>query len=182
VNQLRILGYEASHDSKIGGHVDIVVRTSDFLWLGEAKIYRGNNYLWEGFQQLATRYSSGDSNQGNGGLLIYIREEDASSIMENWQNYLLEKSLPNYSFRPCEMRSLAFISTHRHERSGQAFHVRHIQSCFILLPKIKVDDVDNNHLKPQNSIEGSQCKSPSNSLTTSPTNYNFNPPTSPAEF
>lgn len=137
VNQLRILGYEASHDSKIGGHVDIVIRKSDFFWLGEAKIHSDNNYLWKGFQQLTTRYSIGDSNQRNGGLLIYIREEDASSIMKKWQNYLLEKSLPNYSFRPCKMRSLAFISTHRHERSGQDFHVRHIPVMLHFAPKDK---------------------------------------------
>jgi HEAT repeat protein len=137
VNQLRILGYEASHDSKIGGHVDIVVRKSDFLWLGEAKKYNDNNSLWQGFRQLTTRYSIGDSNQENGGLLIYIFDEDASLIMEKWQNYLLEKRLPNYSFRPCKMRRLAFISTHRHERSGQAFHVRHIPVMLHFAPKDK---------------------------------------------
>jgi len=78
VNQLHILGYNASHDTKIGGHVDITVRKNGFLWLGEAKIYRDNTYLWEGFTQLTTRYSIGDSNQEHGGLLIYIRDEDAS--------------------------------------------------------------------------------------------------------
>jgi hypothetical protein len=137
VNQLRCLGYEASHDSKIGGHVDIVVRESDCLWIGKAKIYSDNSYLWKGFQQLMTRYSIGDSNQRNGGLLIYIREKDASSIMKKWQNYLLEKSLPNYSFKHCKMRSLAFISTHRHERSGQAFHVRHMPVMLHFAPKDK---------------------------------------------
>ncbi|MCP6759515.1 MAG: HEAT repeat domain-containing protein [Fischerella sp. CENA71] len=137
VNLLCSLGYDSSHELKIGGHVDLAVRTSDFVWLGEAKKYRDNNYLWEGFQQLTTRYSSGDSNQANGGLLIYIFDEDASSIMEKWQNYLLKKDLPNYSFRPCKMRSLAFISTHRHERSGQPFHVRHIPVILHFDPKDK---------------------------------------------
>ncbi|MEW6491919.1 MAG: HEAT repeat domain-containing protein [Cyanobacteriota bacterium] len=137
VNQLRILGYEASHDTKIGGHVDLTVRTSNFLWLGEAKIYRDNSYLWGGFQQLATRYSSGDTNQDQGALLIYIFDEDVSSIMQKWQNYLVEKSLPTYSFKPCKMRGLAFISTHRHERSGQAFHIRHIPVMLHFAPKDK---------------------------------------------
>ncbi|TBR58390.1 hypothetical protein B4U84_20945 [Westiellopsis prolifica IICB1] len=137
VNLLCNLGYDASHEPKIGGHVDLAVRTSDFVWLGEAKKYRDNNYLWEGFQQLTTRYSSGDSNQANGGLLIYISDEDASSIMEKWQNYLLKKNLPNYSVIPCKMRSLAFISTHRHQRSGQPFHVRHIPVMLHFDPKDK---------------------------------------------
>jgi hypothetical protein len=137
VNPLRTLGYDVSHETKIGGHVDIAVRKNDFLWLGEAKIYKGNNYLWQGFLQLLTRYSIGDLNQENGGLLIYIFKEDASSIMQNWQNYLLEQSLPDLSVRPCKMRSLAFISTHKHERSGQAFHVRHIPVMLHFAPKDK---------------------------------------------
>ncbi|MEQ9234453.1 HEAT repeat domain-containing protein [Coleofasciculus sp. E2-BRE-01] len=137
VNQLGCLDYNVSHDTKIGGHVDITVRKNGFLWLGEAKIYRDNNYLWEGFLQLTTRYSSGDSNQEHGGLLIYIRDEDARSIMEKWQNYLLGKNLPDYSFRPCKIRSLAFISTHRHERSGQPFHVRHIPVMLHFAPNDK---------------------------------------------
>jgi HEAT repeat protein len=138
VNQLRILEYNVSHETKIGGHADIVIRKNNFLWLGEAKIYRdNNNYLWEGFLQLTTRYSIGDDNQQNGGLLIYIRQEDASSIMKKWQNYLLEKSLPDYSFRLCQMRSLAFISTHKHERSGLLFHVRHIPVMLHWYPKDK---------------------------------------------
>jgi hypothetical protein len=137
VNLLRSLGHEASHDTKTGGHADIVVTKNDFLWIGEAKIYRGNNYLWGGFQQLVTRYSTGDSNQENGGLLIYILNKDARSIMQNWQNYLLEQSLPDLSVRPCKMKSLAFISTHKHERSGQAFHVRHIPVMLHFAPTDK---------------------------------------------
>ena len=138
VDQLRSLGHEASHDTKIGGHADIVVRKNDFLWLGEAKIYQHNNNLWEGFLQLLTRYSTGDFNQENGGLLIYIRgQKDASSIMQKWQKYLLEQSLPELSVRPCKMRRLAFISTHKHEKSGQPFHVRHIPVMLHSDPKDK---------------------------------------------
>ena len=138
VNLLRNLGHEASHETKIGGNVDIVIRKNDFLWLGESKIYRvNNNYLWEGFLQLVTRYSTGDSNQENGGLLIYIFKKDASSIMQNWQNYLIKQSLPDFSLRPCKMKNLAFISTHKHERSGQAFHVRHIPVMLHFDPKDK---------------------------------------------
>ena len=138
VNSLHNLGYDVSHETKIGGHADIVVKKNDFLWLGEAKIYKDNNNLWEGFQQLLTRYPTGDSNQENGGLLIYIRaQKDASSIMQKWQKYLLGQSLPDFSSRPCKMRSLAFISTHKHERSGQAFHVRHMPVMLHFDPKDK---------------------------------------------
>lgn len=136
-DQLRSLGYGAEHDTKIGGHVDLIVRKDNLLWLGEAKVYRGENYLWEGFQQLTTRYSTGDFNQNSGGLLIYIFADDAQTIMGKWQTYLLNKNLPNYSCKSCEPRSLAFISSHRHERSGQPFHVKHIPVLLHFDPKDK---------------------------------------------
>ncbi|WP_446875408.1 HEAT repeat domain-containing protein [Phormidesmis sp. 146-35] len=137
VGSLRSSGYRANHDCKIGGHVDLTVEQNDLIWLGEAKKYKDNNYLWEGFLQLTTRYSTGDTNQNSGGLLIYIFNEDAKSIMEKWQNYLLSKSLPDYSYKPCELRNLAFISSHRHERSGALFHVRHMPVLFHFAPKDK---------------------------------------------
>ena len=87
VGSLRSSGYNANHDCKTGGHVDLTVEQNDLIWLGEAKIYKDNNYLWEGFQQLATRYSTGDTNQNSGGLLIYIFNEDAKSVMERWQSH-----------------------------------------------------------------------------------------------
>ncbi|MBW4539577.1 MAG: HEAT repeat domain-containing protein [Myxacorys chilensis ATA2-1-KO14] len=137
VGALRISGYNASHDCKIGGHVDLTVEKNDFVWLGEAKIYRDNNYLWEGFQQLTTRYSTGNINQNSGGLLIYIKKGDAKSIMERWQEYLLNKKLSNYKCDFYKTGSSSFISSHTHERSGQPFHVRHIPVLLYSDPKDK---------------------------------------------
>jgi HEAT repeat protein len=137
VGALRSSGYNANHDCKNGGHVDLAVEKDDFIWLGEAKIYRDNNYLWEGFQQLTTRYSTGDTNQNSGGLLIYILKEDAKSIMKKWQEYLRNKNLPEYSCEPCKIKSSAFISSHRHEGSGQLFHVRHVPVLLHFAPKDK---------------------------------------------
>ncbi|MBD2464476.1 HEAT repeat domain-containing protein [Oscillatoria sp. FACHB-1407] len=137
VGQLLSLNYEAAHDTKIGGHVDLVVKKDDFKWLGEAKIYRDNTCLWEGFQQLVTRYSTGDSNQNHGGLIIYIFQENAKSIMDNWQIYLMSKELPDYVCKPCEMRDLAFTSSHRHESSGKPFYVRHMPVILHFAPKDK---------------------------------------------
>ena len=68
VTCLELLGYMASHDRKSGGHTDISVKKSTFLWIGEAKIYHGCKYLWGGFLQLTTRYSTGDSTQRHGGI------------------------------------------------------------------------------------------------------------------
>lgn len=134
-DQLRCLGYDASHDSKIGGHADLSVRKKDFLWIGEAKIHGSYNHLWEGFLQLITRYSTGDSNQKDGGILIYIRNKDATSVVQNWKDYLAAKSLLNYSCKPCELREISFFSTHKHERSGQIFQVRHMPVILYFCPQ-----------------------------------------------
>lgn len=136
-DQLRCLGYDASHDSKIGGHTDLSVRKGIFLWIGEAKIHSSYDYLWEGFLQLSTRYSTGDSNQKDGGLLIYIRNKDAASVVQKWKEYLKEKNLVSYSCKPCELRSPSFFSTHKHERSGQIFQVRHMPVILYFAPQDK---------------------------------------------
>ncbi len=137
-NQLRCMGYNSSHDSKVGGHTDLSVRKGSFLWIGEAKIHRSSyDCLWEGFQQLSTRYSTGDSNQKDGGILIYIRVKDAASILQKWQRHLCGKKLPNYSFSLCKRRNISFFSTHKHERSGQAFQVRHMPVILHFDPKDK---------------------------------------------
>ncbi|MEH2278671.1 MAG: hypothetical protein V7K40_28780 [Nostoc sp.] len=137
MQQLRRMGYQASHDTKIGGHADIVVRKKEYIWIGEAKIHKDYEYLWQGFQQLNTRYSTGDCNQKDGGLLIYIFVQNTKSVMEKWQEYLSAKNLNNYAYFFCRNRSLAFFSTHIHERSGQLFTVRHMPIILHFSPKDK---------------------------------------------
>ncbi len=136
-NTLRILGYDASHEAKVGGHADLLVRKNKFLWIGEAKIHHSYDYLWEGFQQLTTRYSTGDCNQKDGGLLIYIRNENAKNVMDSWQLHLSSKELPDYSSNPCLKRKLAFFSSHKHPRTGEQFRVKHIGMTLYFNPKDK---------------------------------------------
>ncbi|BDA76002.1 hypothetical protein CAL7716_101680 (plasmid) [Calothrix sp. PCC 7716] len=136
-NALCLMGYNASHDQKIGGHADIVVKKNEYLWIGEAKIHKDYNYLWEGFQQLNTRYSTGDCNQKDGALLIYIFVQNAKSVIENWKEYLFSKNLLNYSVKPCCDRELAFFSNHTHDTSGNQFRVKHIGIMFYFKPKDK---------------------------------------------
>jgi hypothetical protein len=135
--QLVCMGYNAQHDSKIGGHADLIVRKGSFLWIGEAKIHKSYDYLWEGFLQLSTRYSICDSNQKDGGILIYIRNEDAASVVQKWKDYLADQKLPSYSCSPCQKRDLAFFSTHKHEKSGKAFRIRHMPVILYFEPQDK---------------------------------------------
>ncbi len=136
-NQLCCMGYNASHDSKVGGHADLVVKKGNFLWIGEAKIHGAYEHLWEGFQQLNTRYSTGDFNQKDGGIFIYIRQKNASSILDKWKTHLVEKKLPNYTCEPCLIRELSFFSSHTHEGSGRDFKVRHMPVILYFQPQDK---------------------------------------------
>jgi len=133
-NHLLTMGYDASHEARMGGHVDLAVRKNDYLWIGEAKIHSSYPYLFTGFQQLSTRYSNVNSNQKDGGLLIYIRQANAKSVMDRWKAYLESQELQNYMSSPCQKKDLAFFSTHTHERSGQSFKVRHICISFYFNP------------------------------------------------
>lgn len=136
-NSLCLLGYNASHEQKVGGHTDLLIRKNEYLWIGEAKIHSSYDYLWEGFQQLATRYSVGSNNQKDGGLLIYIRVKDAKQVMEKWKDHLSSKQLSNYSLDSCLKRDLAFFSKHKHDRSGELFRVRHIGITLYFNPQDK---------------------------------------------
>lgn len=138
IGSLRCYGYIATHDTKIGGHADIVVRKSEFIWIGEAKIYRGCEYIWQGFLQLTTRYSIGDSNQKDGGMLIYIKDhKNARKVMEDWKEHLCKKSLSQYSHKSCESRDNCFSSSHEHDKSGNPFLVRHMPVMLYFSPQDK---------------------------------------------
>jgi hypothetical protein len=137
---LRGKGYHATHDEKIGGHCDLVVRQFDkpYMWLGEAKIYDGCTYLKQGFNQLCTRYSQGTPDTNNGGLLIYIRQPKVARILTEWQKRLTKCNLDDYSAQACPNRpNLAFFSTHCHESSGLPFTVRHMAIVLHFAPQDK---------------------------------------------
>jgi len=135
--QLRCMGYDALHDFKIGGHADLVVRLKAYIWIGEAKIHRNYEYLWQGFQQLFTRYSTGEWNQKDGGLIIYIFQNNLAGIMKKWQEYLLKQELPDCDLKACPTRPQAFFSSHIHPKSGTSFRVKHMPIMLHFNPQDK---------------------------------------------
>ena len=136
---LKFAGYTASHDEKIGGHCDLVVKKRNWTWIGEAKIYRDTySWLYKGFQQLSTRYSTGGYNNCQGGLLIYIRVARAKQIMDNWKSHLEEnEKINNIQFFQCSVNPLSFYSEHLHQRTDLPFKMRHIPFCLHFDPKDK---------------------------------------------
>lgn len=137
---LRGMGYNAGHEIKIGGHTDLSVRgRKNYLWIGEAKIHSSYDYLFQGFQQLCTRYATGDTNQDSGGLIIYIKNKDAAAVVRTWRERLVEYGLEELSLRGSEARpEFEFNSSHKLERSGALFNVKHIGVSLHFDPKDKV--------------------------------------------
>lgn len=145
VTSFKQWGYNASHETKIGGHVDIYVQRKKFKWMSEAKIYNGPAYILKGFNQLCTRYTTGDVNQDNGGILIYFKNQgNVKEYMDKWKNHLQDSSLPNFSCYPCNDRSLSFFSNHTHGVSGTNFVVKHIPVLLFFDPQDRSSAARNN--------------------------------------
>lgn len=114
-------GYQATHDSKTGGHVDLSVRLGNHSWIGEAK--KDGNFH-EGFLQLTTRYvqASGNYAHDQGGLLFYmIKTADARGKLNSWREQLTENG---HHCADCTKNILAFYSSHKLEGSGTNFIIR----------------------------------------------------------
>ncbi|WEY37752.1 hypothetical protein [Paraburkholderia sp. SUR17] len=120
--------YDASHDEKVGGHSDIVIRhPAGYLWVGEAKIHKDYAYLEKGFNQLTTRYLPGTPHADEGALIVYVRVADCAGVVSEWRERLSALVLPEYSDADCERRKeLGFFSEHKHEGSGRKIRIRHI--------------------------------------------------------
>lgn len=131
-------GIEATHNASIGGHCDIVVKAKDdFLWLAEAKIHRDYAWLDKGFQQLSTRYSTGNPGQDNGEILIYCFVRDAKSMFDKWKNELVIRNPEVTVNEQQDGNPLIFHSKHKHECSGLDFCVRHKAVTLYWAPKDK---------------------------------------------
>lgn len=120
--------YDASHDEKIGGHSDIVVRgPRGFLWVAEAKIHGSYDYMLQGFQQLATRYPRGKPDSDQGALLMYIKNQDCAAVVEKWKEKITQNGLAGLKYEECPIRKeLGFRTTHTHTSSGRPVLIRHI--------------------------------------------------------
>lgn len=129
-------GIKATHNASVGGHCDIVVEEKDdFLWLAEAKKHSDYAWLDKGFQQLSTRYSTGNPGQDHGEVLIYCFVQDAKAMLDKWKGELVSRN-PSVSVDEYETdKPLSFQSQHKHECSGLEFHVRHKAVSLYWKPK-----------------------------------------------
>lgn len=120
---LRGRGYDASHDTKIGGHTDISVKHSKgFLWVAESKIHTDYNWLEKGFKQLTTRYLAGTQYSRHGGLIIFNKNKNAVQVLQKWKNHLEKQE---YKITPCKLDNLFAFNSQSEHSSGVQITVRH---------------------------------------------------------
>jgi hypothetical protein len=138
VTLLKQLEIDARHEEKVGGHCDVTIRgPNGYAWLGEAKRHnRGLDWLFQGFQQLNTRYSTGLPEHSKGGMIIYTYSADLAGQMTEWGDYLA-KNQDGLALSACPVNQLSFLSTHKHERSGLPYEIRHIPLSLYWNPKDK---------------------------------------------
>lgn len=119
------MGYDATHDTQVGGHVDILVRGKrDFLWIGECKIHGAYDWLLQGYQQLDTRYSTGNPGQDTGEILIFVFNARLDEVVAKWMEHL-KNSRADVAVEVSPSDNLVHYSTHPHPGTGRPFRVRH---------------------------------------------------------
>ncbi|MEP3027239.1 MAG: hypothetical protein ABJO67_09635 [Pseudoruegeria sp.] len=135
---LKMAGFQAAHDKDVGGHCDVSIEgKNSFLWLAEAKEHSSYGWLDKGFQQLATRYSTGVMGQNQGDILVYCYNTDANLMLKKWRNELVSRNGDVKTEDPDAETPLQFCSKHKHASSGLDFVVRHKAITLHWKPKDK---------------------------------------------
>lgn len=126
INSLKDMSFDATFERNVGGNCDIsVIGPNDYLWLGEAKIYRSSGNALKGTRQLIDRYSTGLENQDRGAVIFYIKKPNALSIMQSWRNRLKAIS-PGSIFPQPAAQSIDFETQMKHAGSGRMLDIKHL--------------------------------------------------------
>jgi hypothetical protein len=109
------------------GHVDITIEAKysspQIRKLGEAKIYDGPGYHFQGLSQLVGRYQTG---RDTGLMLSYVRKRGIKRIVEDLRAKL-DQDKPERQHDKCidHMLPWTFVSLHEHS-SGEQLAVCHV--------------------------------------------------------
>ena len=122
-----MIGIPATHDTQIGGHVDLLVQSVDgFRWIGEAKLDNGPGYVLGGYDQLTTRYAAARAGQNAGEILIYCKRARLDERIATWRDRLRDAYPEADIFEDsCDAPDLRFRSVSICQVTGGRFHVRH---------------------------------------------------------
>lgn len=119
--------YDAKHDEQHGGHCDIVVSDPrGYVWYAECKKHSSYDYLKQGFDQLSTRYMPGSVNADQGALILYVRNIDCASVLQEWKTRLIGHGYASLGTTACPLwGEHGFISTHVGTSAGRTLTIRH---------------------------------------------------------
>ncbi|MBU6257472.1 MAG: hypothetical protein KGO01_03510 [Burkholderiales bacterium] len=131
VSNLRGQGIDADHDCDSGGHVDIFIQDTDkqYSWAAEAKIDTDWPWIEGGVGQLMDRYADGTVGRDQGGLLIYIKNENGATRIADWRARVIAKYSAKQGFvdADCPTRgAYAFFSECVFPKTGRPFRIRHV--------------------------------------------------------
>jgi hypothetical protein len=125
---LSMPGLSVTQETNSNGHVDLAIEAEHCTpmrrKLGEAKIYDGPAYHFQGLEQLLGRYTTG--REGRGLLIAYVRKQNIAGLIQT----LREKMDVDY---PCQQQGKtadhilkwSFRSAHAHS-CGENLEVSHI--------------------------------------------------------
>lgn len=121
---LRGAKYRCSTETNSNGHVDLTVEENGFKWLGEAKIQKGSQWTFHGFQQLTQNYSTGRRNASHGAIIVYNKNrKNSRKCAEEWRS-CIEK-------QPLQIQCLDYkpggyfdMVLSEHPRSGEPYYIR----------------------------------------------------------
>ncbi|WP_157616874.1 hypothetical protein [Rhodanobacter sp. Soil772] len=115
------MGLQAK-SATVNGNCDVVISHADYIWIGEAKIFKGVAVVWGGYLQLTNRYSTGLREHNRGGMLLYCYKGTADGLLEEWKAALTVD-------RPASAASaqvdLMFTSQETCHSSGLPLHIKH---------------------------------------------------------
>jgi len=134
---LKTSGLDADHDTYRNGHVDLLVKSGRYEWMGEAKLDNGPAYLMEGFRQLSDRYTDGNPTSSRGGLLIYTQKQNKTVLMDTWLAHVSGNyEVPVECVERCQ-ETLSSRTKHTHNATGIDYKIRHIAVSLYYKPTDK---------------------------------------------
>lgn len=125
---LTMPGLAVTQETNSNGHVDLTIEAEHCMpsrrKLGEAKIYKGPAYHFDGVEQLLGRYTTG--REGRGLLVVYFRTKGIGGLIPKLRSKMDQDC-------PCQQQGdtvdhqlkWSFISKHSHS-CGEILEVGHI--------------------------------------------------------
>ncbi|WBG93468.1 hypothetical protein N5580_21145 (plasmid) [Pantoea piersonii] len=126
LEQYKDYGLITTREENNGGHCDISISFGGFKWLGEAKKAKSYDWVYDGFLQLCTRYSTCDSLSKSGGLIIYCGQKKAGTFMTSWMAHLKLKFNDIQDHENHTEDPNIKITKHTHGVSENTYKVIHI--------------------------------------------------------